>query len=543
MLSLASATKSFGSAHWKYYGFPVELDKLFVPSGLRFRYYDDDLKVWPARLLNGMTFKHHFELILPPNSPYSESRIRKLLESHNISSYKIVASQTACPPGLNVHEFMAFQTLLSGKIRRWPQICAELGSSNINFSSEATTFLISRLTLQIGQMSPSNPLGVVHEFFRDESFVKRLLEQLSHRLDDLASNWRETNSMETIITLILRVLLLSPNLLPEAKVLLYKARETAREWLSQLRTKIRFTADAGGLRVYCLWASILCRRTFSFAAEAGVALDTESLQCFLECSIILQDNLVSDPGVLPLLLKNALVRDIKLVHQMRHVLLQSVKYKPESLLSAIATIWPGVGGGITKLFSEIEFLPAPNDWWVQIRVSSTEQTEEQIMHFQLLEGLLLIAGTPVGKLPIEHRKSAQLIELFGTQNLPIFPSNMPGMTYGLAISTGLYGHDVHVGFRNRQLIIRATYRGRLLELIPRHIFGNEASFDLPAPLVDKCFHWIDLHSRIIEARQPPDIWKSKESNWRIDLKTNQAYRRNSQLIGTYVSIILSVGEC
>lgn len=511
----------------------MEQTQLFVPNGMRFQYYDDGLKVWPARLLKDMTFKHHCALILPPNSPYSTPGISKLLDPHVVSSYKIIASQTACPPGLNVHEFMAFQTLLFGKLLRWPQICTELGSSNLNFSSEATTFLMSLLTLQIGPMSSNDPFGVIHKIFRDESFVKRLLEQLNQRIDDLASNWRETNSMETIITLILRVLLLSPNLISEANVLLRKARAISQKWLSQLRLEMQDVRNASTLRVYCLWSSLLCRRTFTIAAESGLLLDAESLRCFLECSITLQDNLVNDPAVLPLLLKNALVRDIKLVHQMRNVLLQSVTSTPDSLLSAITTVWPGIGSGNVQSFSGFQFLPAPNNWWVEMKVSATTETEAQTIQVQLLEGLLLINGAPVGKLPVEHRKSAQLIELFGHQNLPTFPSSLPGMTYGLAINTGLHGHQVHIGFRNRQLIIRAVHRRRLLELIPREIFGNGTNFDLPAPLIQGCFHWLDLHSKVIEARQQPNIWKSKASNWRIDLKKNQAYRRKSILIGTF----------
>jgi len=313
--------------------------------------------------------------------------------------------------------------------------------------------------------------------------------------------------------------------------LLLRAREIAHNWLLQLRLEIQGTTDTSSLRIYCLWASLLCRRTFTIAAEAGAILDPESLQCFLECSIALQDNLINDPAVLPLLLKNAFIRDIKLVQQMRKVLLESVRSNPESLLSAVVTIWPGIGGGDVKSFSEFEFLPAPNDWWVQVKVNAAAETEAQTIQVQLLEGLLLIAGAPVGKLPVEHRKSAQLLELFGNQNLPTLPSSQPGMTYKLAISTGLNGHWIHVGFRNRQLVIRAVYRDRLLELIPREIFGNETNFDLPSPLIQGCFHWLDLDSRVIEARQHPDIWKSKDSNWKINLKTRQAYRRQSSLIG------------
>lgn len=89
---------------------------------------------------------------------------------------------------------MAYQALFSGKTRRWPQILIELGSSSLNFGTEATTLLISMLALQVGpQMGPNetDPLGAVHRVFRDKSFCLRLLDQLEQRLDGISSNWRE----------------------------------------------------------------------------------------------------------------------------------------------------------------------------------------------------------------------------------------------------------------------------------------------------------------------------------------------------------------
>ena len=74
---------------------------------------------------------------------------------------------------------MSFQTLFSGKSRRWLQILVELGSSNLNFSTEATTTLMTFLALQIEPGDKENSLRVVHRVFRDEAFCKRLVDQLN----------------------------------------------------------------------------------------------------------------------------------------------------------------------------------------------------------------------------------------------------------------------------------------------------------------------------------------------------------------------------
>lgn len=100
------------------------------------------------------------------------------------------------------------------------------------------------------------------------------------------------------------------------------------------------------------------------------------------------------------------------------------------------------------------------------------------------------------------------------------------MQYRLAIAVN--GHQIHLGFRDNNLIVRARLRETVLELIPREKFGNPEYFDLPASLVENCIHWLDLSTGIVEIRQQPNIWKSKRSNWRLDINTRQAYKRTNR---------------
>lgn len=396
--------------------------------------------------MKNVTFRHHCELIIPPNSPYSTLRTELAGPVNGQSSYQIIANQSKCPPGLNVHEFMAFQSLLSGKSRRWPQILVELGSTNLNFSAEATTFLMSHLVLETGPSDHDDMLGRVHRIFRDGTFTRALLDQLRQRLDGMTSNWRETNSMETIITILLRSLSLAPNILDETHQLLEKARNITRKWISLLRLEITAVHDADTSRnysYYILWAALLCKRTITIFGESSKAFESEDLECFIECSVALQDNLVGNPEMLPLLLRNAIVRDLKMVYQMRFIFRDALTLNPDSLVSAINTVWPGSEGGQPRTFSHTKFLPEPHTWWIQALVDPTPETIQQIVHFHLLEGHLLVNEQPVGKLPTEYRKSLVLQELFGNQSLLTYPSNLPGMTYMLAITPNR--HEVHLG--------------------------------------------------------------------------------------------------
>jgi hypothetical protein len=350
------------------------------------------------------------------------------------SSYETLASQARCPPGIDLHEFLSLQALFSGKARRWHQILIELGSSNVNFGTEATTLLIGLLSLQIGPAESDDFLGTVHSVFRDKFFCERLFDQIDQRLDGISANWREVNCMETLITLALRLFELGKLEPTDSLQLLSKARAITSNWISALRSEIQTATDADNSRRcsrYAFWAAILCRRTFLPNLQMELDLDERSLQCFIECSITMQDNLVTNPPELESILKNALVRDMKLVWRMKALLQSSLEANPKSFLSAVGTILPHIKGiGATK-YPRLEFLPSPEEDWIQVIIDPTPSTLQQTIHFHLLEGHLLVMGQPVGKLPPEHRTMGVLQRLFGSQSLRVHSSTLPGMTYAL----------------------------------------------------------------------------------------------------------------
>lgn len=104
-----------------------------------------------------------------------------------------------------VNEFVAHQNLIGGKNRRWLSILIELGSSNMNFSVFNTITLFRHLALQAGPEQDGNDLRAIYYVFRDAQFCKRLIEQIQQNLDLILSNWRETNYIETLLTLTIQL--------------------------------------------------------------------------------------------------------------------------------------------------------------------------------------------------------------------------------------------------------------------------------------------------------------------------------------------------
>lgn len=414
-------------------------------------------------------------MLIPENSPFSSLQLSTdlALRLKGPTSNGIISSLTKCPAGLNMHEFMAYQILLLGKHHWWPSLLTELGSSNLNFSTEAVTLLIGRLVFEIGPAHNRDTLRAIHRIFRDESFCRTLIGQIEQRLAGISSNWRETNCMEALLHLILRLSYIAPKpIIIEARKLIEKARSATIEWTRLLRTEICRSTDAETswkCSRYAFWAAMLCRRIF-VVHTGNVDIDNAALSCFIESSMILQENMPEDPSSLPPFQRNALVRDLKMVHQMCFLLRRSLEAHPDTLQAAINTVWPQPEGE-PRCYTEPEFLDSPNEWWVQSSVDATQQTRRQTIHYHLLEGIeghLLVDGQPLGKLPAEYRDSAALGDLFGKQDLLTFPSGLPGMKYVLALV--MNGHQIHLGFRNGKLIVRVVWKGTILELVPRAVF-------------------------------------------------------------------------
>ncbi|CAL3972318.1 unnamed protein product [Diplocarpon coronariae] len=522
---LAGTKKPRLTSHYRTTRFPVTLAGVCFPNGMgsKLKYFDDRLKFSPGETSLSPSFAHQCRMMLPSPLSMFNSFDSFNADSNGPSSYEVVSSQSHCPNGVNPHEFMSFQALMAGKARRWPQILVELGSSNINFSTEASVALIRFLALQVGADNGSGYLGVIHGIFIDPVFCKKLLAMLNQRLDAIASNWRDANCMESLITIGLRLLDFGSGVAQSTIEFIMKARKIAVTWISSLQAVIQDTHDAITARrcsQYAFSAALLCRRTFAIYLHGKCTLDSAAIRCFVESSIALQNNMSSDPLSMSQSTKIALVRDLKTTFQMRRILKSFLQADPESLTSALSHILPNLEDDSAENYSGVDFLPSSHDWEIWIEMLSGGAPDKQFVLISLLEGHLFVNGKPMGKMSAEWRDSEVVKRVFGSQNLLTYQSSLPGMTYMLALR--MNGYHIHLGSRQNQIIVQARAGNSTLEYVPPEVFGTGEFSDLPGEMIDGRYHWIDVASGLLEIRAGPSRWTPRPTNFFLNTRLSQA---------------------
>ncbi|KAH7323576.1 hypothetical protein BKA65DRAFT_511056 [Rhexocercosporidium sp. MPI-PUGE-AT-0058] len=547
-VSLASTKKSFLQTHFKALKMKVDLSDVLLPQGLDFAYYDSTSGVWLKDLDRPLTFQHLCGTHVPQSLLTSivESSIHPRPNLNGPSSYEIVASQTKCPADISIHEFMAYQRLRSGSTRRWLTMLVELGASNINFSTEDTMLIFNHLAVQAGPaQNDANDLRDAHVVFRDPSFCQRLTEQIDGRLRNIRTNWREMHCMEMLITLSLRLFDLGLGHHRQAAELLLKtARESTLQWISHLRDEVRTALEADAAERaarYGFWAALLCRRTFTIFTSLS-EMNAENLSSFVQASVALQENLVVDLAKLPLNLKNMMVRDAKMAYRLRRLIQKSIKSNYDSLGAAINKIWSDPSNSLGRTYSRWQFLSSPNHRWVMSVITSTANkfTVPQVVHYNFIEGHLLVDGKPLGKLPLDIRASEDVKELFGNQHLLTFPSSLSGMSHVMA--TRVLSNEVHFGLRGKKVVIRALIGDNLLEYVPRRLFMDGDKFDLPSGLIENCVHWLNIRTKRLEIRRKPVIWRARKSDWVLDISNHRVYRNRVALVDPHSALCMRVAN-
>ncbi|KAI1458353.1 hypothetical protein F4805DRAFT_456984 [Annulohypoxylon moriforme] len=535
-ISLGSAIKCFQQTHYRFSRGKTPLSNITLPFAARFELYDHDSKLWAKDLREPLTFQHLCGVHVPrglrdsvlPAAEHPPSIV------DGPSSYQIQANESECPANMSIHEFSACQKLLTGNLRRWPNILVEMGSSNLNFSSPDIMQLICQLAVQAGPGSSGEDLMTVHAVFKEPVFLERLIQIIEKHLDAISTNWREHNHMELLIALALRVVNLSSGVFRERGMdFLRKARQATLDWTVRLRLEAQYATDAAvAVRVttYGFYAALLCRWTFAAHTELNQVVSSDDLTSWVQASVALQENISNDIGKLPQRMKSMLIRDSKMACQFWSLLKDAVGAYPSSIDDGIRTSWSGSSNDVILSFTQWTFLARPDNLWVVSRMFEGRElpSSSRVVHYHLLEGHLLVNKKPRGKLPLEIRNSPAVKELFGNQHLLTYPSSLLGMSHVLA--TPMHDHWVHFGLRGEQVVIRLVTRDGLLEYVPRNIFIGPKHFELPSELLDNCVHWLNIDSKRLEVRRMPKIWIKRQQDWVVDLRKRLASRGNSMLV-------------
>jgi hypothetical protein len=252
-ITLGSPTKSHLNSHYATSRFPTPFREINRPLGLKLKYFDSTASTWTFSV-DFPSLVHLFPMKLATNSPYD---VFSALSTGWPTSNKTLATQTKCPPELNTHEYMAWQGLLLGTHARWPTLLRELGSTNLNFSTDATWAIVSRLCLQVGPVTSHDCLRDTQAVFHDVTFCDKMLEQADYRLEAVRRNWREPVQLDILLTILLKIHSLNPHpkIRAGAMALLEKARDISEQWSADL--KLSGHDQGQGPSVFAIWAAVV----------------------------------------------------------------------------------------------------------------------------------------------------------------------------------------------------------------------------------------------------------------------------------------------
>ncbi|KAI1741165.1 hypothetical protein F4680DRAFT_464954 [Xylaria scruposa] len=530
-LSLASKIKGFEETHYNISVVKVSPTWVFVPFAPDFRLYDSKSETWVEDLTNPLTLEHLCGIQIPESLlPLLPRRLHPPTIVDGPSSYEIQANQAMVPKDISVQAFSAYQKLISGKIRRWPNILIEMSSSNLNLSDENTMRVICQLASQAGPRLPNESLRTVHQVFKYPIFTIRLTKIIEQMLESIRANWREYNIMQLVITLALRLHDLSADSL--GIDILATARRCLLEWISELRDKLYKATDSVSAQryaIYGIYAALLCRQTFATLAGPNKHFSQEDLSAWMQASIAIQENTLHDLSRLPETVRGLLLRDAKMVyHLQNHVKNAMIAYR-FIVGTEILRGWCSRYSDAEKARSSWSFLQVPHDHWI---VAETPGLFPETVHFNYIEGHLLVNGKPRAKLPLEIADDRAVKFIFGAQHLLTFQSRQPGMSHRLGRT--VEGHEINFGLRDGRAVIRATrynFKSRAREtweFVPGEMFNKPGIFDLPAELVHDCGHWLNVNTQRLEVRRglptTSAFWNTRLKDWVVDIPRRMALR-------------------
>lgn len=128
---------------------------------------------------------------------------------------------------------------------------------------------------------------------------------------------------------------------------------------------------------------MLCRRTFATFLESDHQMSGADLCIFVQASLALQENFFEDIETLPCLVRNVLIRDLKMAYCVRLQIQHAITNYPDSITAAIEKTWPSTSSSDGKSYSSWSFLKPPRDGWITstVRRPSSHSRVAQTVHY------------------------------------------------------------------------------------------------------------------------------------------------------------------
>ncbi|KAF5393744.1 hypothetical protein D9757_000321 [Collybiopsis confluens] len=507
-LTLVTTTKSFKQSHYRNHSIPALETDVIVNCGSTWKLYDISTEYWAGD--NPFALSSFEDLCTPTISePYKALQFS--LEGTTHTSNEVIAKQANCHADISLHEFVAFGSLRSGARLQWMNIAREVVTGDLTFRSEAVHALVTQAAFQVGKWENEGPLILDwHRDLSNKAFCDTLLVNLKNLMLSISSNWDNVVGLRGIILLTCRLMTgnVETAIEDQASQVLREARRIALDWVKQLVEKLSSASEdhASKLSLRVCEIAATCRGTYNGDPSCIQKLlsSSDDVATFLYCGAMVYNNTPPNLRGLSTEFCRLLDRNERLSVNVHDHLLSLITKDCSGVHRAVELLWPAYQsyeGWKNEQNSKTER-------WIQIKTApSSSYGVSQQLHMDLISGLLLIEGKPVGRLPREITGHPLYTRNLGARILDVIPSDIPGMEY--KSFKLVEGYEVHFCSSDRDgLIIRTRRDQEVSELIPHHHFQN----DLPSSLVRDYAHWLRIPQQILELFPLDSMWSSSCSN-------------------------------
>ena len=411
-LQLASKTKPFVVSHYRNRKISqAKESNVCVNNGLHYIMYDSEELRWTEELLDRCGLREQCTPKLPAG-PYENLQYTVNNTVH--TSNAIIASQAECHEMLTLHEFYAFGTLRSGHRLQWRNIARELTTRILNLNCHETNTLIMQAAWQVGPLSEGQSCRESHVDLEEADFGRSLLSTMEEALGTIEGNWQAAVAARTLIALATRLLSLSLSKVIREGCFhfLREARAISLRWTREVGQKLQEgqqEAEQKNLNARTLEMALTCYGTFDVDSHHLPALleRDEDVAVVTECSIIVHDRcpVVEDDLCAPI--RTLLRRYRRLSCILEPYLRKRILEIRNGLDITIGRLWERYVSG-----SPWSALEMPSERWL-VTETSSEFGLSSMIHYNLLDGSLLVNGSPLTRLPRSYESHSTFQRLFG----------------------------------------------------------------------------------------------------------------------------------
>jgi len=346
--------------------------------------------------------------------PIASAALQYALDSTNHTPNYIISNQPSCPAGWTLYDFYAFTTLRAGVRLQWLNILREIRAANLYLNRLESTYLFQQTIWQAGPQGTgtyNKYLRGTHEILSDQNFCSPMLSALEDSLATLKKNWLQNVSIQILISLGARILSLAPSGQSKSRAahFLRACRAVCMEWMLDIFHHIHSSSsedDAGREKWQhlALTVAVTCRLTYDVDHDVLYSLfnSERDLADFIECAVFINNTTPQDISSDEL--SDLLNRDARLAHGMEPVLRDLLSTNNGWFHAAVFRILPQY---VTR--ESWRVLNAPNDSWITARSGGDLAID---VHYNLLQGKLLVDGTPLSNLPKVYREDPLYTRLF-----------------------------------------------------------------------------------------------------------------------------------